>query len=211
MPRRALVFALTALASVLPGSAAQISERTTYFAIHGSTLEDIDAELQRRGPVVGAAGLRHPGATTVEFEGHVTYERDASRCRVGETHLALHLEMTLPKWRSADQASPGIALIWRTLSEDIARHEREHADIARHWVRRMESALRNLAPQRNCTAMEERVTATTRRYLRDHERAQRDFDRVEGREVNRRLRRAFRANVEAEIARKAQEAQVIKR
>lgn len=198
MPRRAFILALTALATALPGSAAQISERTTYFSVHGSTLEEIDADLQRRGPVVGSEGLRHPGATSVKFDGHVTYRRQGTDCVVDETHLALHLEMTLPKWRSRNEAPREVALIWRTLSEDIDRHEREHADIAKRYVRRMESALRNLGTQRNCRAMEERVTATTRRYLRDHERAQRQFDVVEGREVNRRLRRALEANLRAE-------------
>lgn len=197
MTRRAAILALAAIATVFPVGAAQITETTTYFNIRGSTLEELDAQMQRQGPVVGTGGLRHPGATRVQFDGYVTFRRHDGRCRVDETELGLDLEMTLPRWKSGRGASPETALIWRTISEDIARHEREHADIARHWLRRMEGALRNLKPQRDCRRMEESVNATTRRYLRMHERAQRDFDIVEGREVNVRLRRALRANIRA--------------
>ncbi len=200
MLRRAALVALVAAGTIVPSGGAQISETVTYFSVRGSTLEEIDDELQRRGPPVGLAGVRHPGATRVRFDGFVTYEADGRLCRVDETNLSLDVEMMLPRWEGSRRASAQTNLIWRTISEDIQRHEREHADIARQWLRRMEGALRNLKPQRDCRAMEASVNATTQRYLQGHERAQRDFDIVEGREVNYRLRRALRANQREEAA-----------
>lgn len=198
MLRRAALVALVALGTAVPSGGAQISETVTYFTVRGSTLEEIDEELQERGPPVGVTGMRHPGATRVRFDGFVTYRTENGRCRVDETNLSLDVEMMLPRWEGSRKASAQTNVIWRTISQDIERHEREHADIARHWLRRMQGALRNLKPQRDCRAMEARVNATTHRYLQWHERAQRDFDIVEGREVNYRLRRALRANLQAE-------------
>ncbi|WP_185985356.1 DUF922 domain-containing protein [Aureimonas mangrovi] len=193
MPRLAVTAVLAALACALPASATEIRERTTYFMVQGSTLEELDRQLQERGPSIGGAS-RHPGATSVRFDGHVTYEAGDGWCKVDETHLSLDLEMTLPRWRSRFRASAETALIWRTLERDIRRHEQEHAEIAKEWLARMESGLRVLKPRRNCAAMERAVNAATREYLRKHEAAQNAFDTREGREASQRLRRALRDN-----------------
>ncbi|MFD2238557.1 DUF922 domain-containing protein [Aureimonas populi] len=185
-----LVAATVALAA--PAWAAEVRESTTYFSVRGSTLEEIDEDLASRGPLLASSGMRHPGSTTVSFDGQVTYAADEGLCRVDEVQLALDLQMTLPRWTAPRDASPETALIWNTLASDIERHEREHATIARHWLRRMESALRNLRPERDCARMEERVRTATGRYLAWHEKAQNDFDTLEGREIGFRLRRALR-------------------
>lgn len=189
---RTIALLILAAACATPVVAAQVREETTYFTIRGSTLEELDLELATRGPLLGTSGARHPGATRVTFGGNVTYDAVQGRCRVDEVNLSLDVEMTLPRWNPPRNADEETILIWRTLSRDIERHERDHADIARHWLRRLEGALRNLRPRQTCEAMERSVQATTERYLRWHERAQTDFDIVEGREVNYRLRRLLR-------------------
>lgn len=194
-----------ALAAALFGavggaSAASITERTNYFTVRGSTLEQLDRELNRKGPAAGTAGDRHPGATQVSFGGRVTYAPSGSVCRVGRTDFTLRLVKVLPRWTPSRSASAATLIIWRTLSQDIYRHEEDHAKIARGYVRKMESAVRNLGPRSDCRSMEEAVNATTSRYLKEHERAQLTFDKVEGREVNRRLKRLLRKNIEAAIA-----------
>ncbi|NDV85206.1 DUF922 domain-containing protein [Aurantimonas aggregata] len=179
------------LAHALPAEAAKVTQRTTYFAVKGSTLEELDRDLSRSGPYVAETGLRHPGATEVKFDGQVTYKRDASGCQVDQTNLSLTLNMTLPRWTPPKRVAPETVMVWRTLEEDIRRHENRHADIAKEWLKRMEMAIRNLRTQPSCAAMEADVNNITQRYLASHERAQIEFDTIEGREVNFRLRRAL--------------------
>lgn len=194
-----IAFLIAGLASVNAG-AATINERTTYFSVRGSTLEELDRELNRKGPSAGTAGDRHPGATQVSFGGKITYAPSGSVCRVGRTNFTLKLVKILPRWRPPRAATAGTVIIWRTLAQDIARHEEDHAKIARRYVSRMESAVRNLGPRASCKAMETAVNATTARYLREHERAQREFDTLEGREVNWRLKRLLKRNIEEALA-----------
>lgn len=179
---------------------ADIKERTTYFTLRGSTLEDLDKELGRKGPLMTATGVRHPGATEVKFDGKVSYAPGERNCRVSQTALSLRLVKTLPKWNATKAASPTTAMIWKTLSDDIARHEADHAAIAKSYVKKMESALRNLKPEADCDAMEARVNAVSTRYLAEHQRAQLEFDTIEGREMNTRLRRLLKRNVNDSIA-----------
>ena len=191
----ALKFGLfvASLAVALPGStqAASIREKTTYFAVRGSTLAELDSDLNRRGPFVSETGIRHPGATAVKFDGKVTYKATPRGCAVDMTNLSLDLEMTLPRWVPPKQVSAHTKLIWGTLERDIVRHENRHAAIAKNWLKRLESALRNLRTEPTCRAMEQVVNTVTARYLSGHERAQIEFDTIEGREVNMRLRRAL--------------------
>jgi predicted secreted Zn-dependent protease len=202
MMKRVFLVAIAAasLWAAQPVDAASISERTTYFTLRGSTLPQLDRELNRKGPSAGTAGDRHPGATQVSFGGRVTYAPSGGACRVGRTDFTLRLVKILPRWTPARSSSAATVIVWRTLSQDIYRHEEDHARIARRYVRQMESAVRNLGPRSDCRRMEAAVNATTTRYLTGHERAQLDFDRVEGREVNRRLKRLLQQNIDKALA-----------
>jgi predicted secreted Zn-dependent protease len=187
------------LSGALFGSAvmaAEVKERTTYFTVRGTTLEELDRDLGRKGPLMSETGVRHPGSTQVKFDGRVTYrETPNGLCRVERTNLGVHLVKTLPKWSTPRSATPQTRIVWKTLSDDIARHEADHARIAKLWLKKMDSALKNLASEPTCDAMEARVEAVTATYLANHERAQRDFDTIEGREMNMRLRRLLKANI----------------
>ncbi|MBO0902117.1 DUF922 domain-containing Zn-dependent protease [Jiella sonneratiae] len=189
--RFGLLMVAAGLALPTVADAASIHEKTTYFAVRGATLGELDRDLNNHGPFVADTGIRHPGATEVKFDGKVTYKATPEGCAVDRTNLSLQLETTLPRWIEPKRVSPRTKLIWETLEKDIRRHEARHSAIAKHWLKRMESAIRNLRPERTCQSMEAMVNTVTRRYLAGHERAQIEFDTIEGREVNFRLRKAF--------------------
>ncbi|WP_062227827.1 DUF922 domain-containing Zn-dependent protease [Aureimonas frigidaquae] len=179
-------------------SAADIAERTRHFTVTGATLEELDRSLARNGPMTGGGDAGHPGATSVTFDGQVNYRPDGTRCRVAVANFQLRTEIILPRWKRPRKPDPVVVLLWETLERDVARHEQQHADIARNWVTRMEMAVRNLAPQRDCHAMETLVARTTNRYLDGHERAQHEFDRQESHEMSLRLRRLLRDRLRAD-------------
>lgn len=176
--------------------AAEVKERTTYFTVRGTTLDELDRDLNRKGPLMTATGVRHPGSTQVKFDGRVTYRESTSGgCQVGKTNIGVHLVKTLPKWTPPRAATPETRIVWKTLADDIARHEEDHVKIAKLWLKKMESAVRNLGSSADCAAMEARVNKVTASYLASHEKAQRDFDTLEGREMNMRLRRLLKQNI----------------
>ena len=46
-----------------------VRKSISYFQIGGTTAEELDRELERRGPMTRASGSRHPGATQIKFGG----------------------------------------------------------------------------------------------------------------------------------------------
>ena len=74
-----LAGAIAILATTLAADAASVSRSYSYFSIGGHTLSEIDTELQRRGPILGSTGNRHPGATRMEFKTRIGYQESGRR------------------------------------------------------------------------------------------------------------------------------------
>lgn len=188
-------FCLLALL-VSPVESASLSKTYTYFTIGGTTLEEIERELTRRGPKVQTTGARHPGATRMEFSTRVSYGEQNGRCRVLEVNVNVKAEMILPRWNRRSRADEDTRLIWDTLSADIKRHEELHVTIARSHAREMEEAIRALGNQRSCEIAQEKVKQASARILAKHDREQERFDRVESINFESRLMRLLRYRLE---------------
>ena len=166
-----------------------ITKTYAYFKIGGRTADDLDRELEKRGPLTRSTGHRHPGATEIKFGGDVTYVEKNGRCTVGGTRVTLKTHIILPRWSNRNRAPADLGFIWDTLSADIKRHEERHAEIARNYARQLERELLRLKPADTCNALETDVAEVTRRILSNHDRDQQRFDQVESANFDERMMR----------------------
>ncbi len=177
-------------------NAAGLSKRYAYFAVRGTTLEEIEKELNRRGPKVNSTGSRHPGATEMEFTTKLKYGHDGKYCQVSSAHVLLKVKVILPRWRRSSRASRETMIVWDTLSSDIKRHEESHVVIARNHAMELEKALKKLKSRDGCDALKTQVAATADRILARHDAAQERFDKIEGINFERRMSRLLRYHIE---------------
>jgi predicted secreted Zn-dependent protease len=194
---RSILLAAAVLA--LAGTSAQASGFTreyTYFSIGGSTLAEIEQELERRGPEVSTTNRRHPGATRMKFTTRVTYGETGGRCGVVKAAVNLNANMILPRWRRPRAAETDVRLIWDTLSADIKRHEESHVVIARNHARELETALSQISGLGTCDEAQARVEQTTARILERHEEEQIRFDRIESANFESRMMRLLEYRME---------------
>ena len=193
-----LLLTVLAVASLaLPAAAASLSKTYSYFSIGGSTLEEIERELDKKGPRVrGTGGRRHPGATQIDFTTRIDYEPDNRGCAIAKVSVSVQTKITLPRWRQRAKAHGDTRLIWDTLSADIKRHEETHVMIAINHARDLEQALRDIRRQRDCAAAVAKAKAVLERKFAEHERAQKQFDRVEGMNFESRIMRLLRYRLE---------------
>ncbi len=169
-----------------------ISKTYGYFSIGGKTAEELDLELEQRGPLTNATGHRHPGATEIKFGGEVTYVERGGRCSVGGAKVTLRTHLILPRWSNRRRAKKDLRFIWDTLSADIKRHEERHAEIARGYARNLERELLRLRPAGSCAELERKVGSTTKRVLEAHDRDQLRFDKVESKNFDDRMMRLLK-------------------
>ncbi|PZU85600.1 MAG: peptidase [Shinella sp.] len=177
------ITAITAMMLALfpPQSKAEtiVNKSFSYFQIGGRTAEELDRELEKRGPQTKTSGSRHPGATQIKFGGDITYLPANGRCSVGEVKVTLKTKIILPRWKNRNRANRELGMIWDALSSDIKRHEERHAEIARQHARKLEQSLKRLRPARDCETLQAKVAELTERTVEEHDKAQIAFDRVE--------------------------------
>lgn len=183
----------------VPVVAADISKKYNYFAVYGKTAEDLDREIAKRGPKLKLTGTRHPGATSMEFDIKTKFMSDGRYCRLANAYVTLDLKLTLPSWKNRKTADAEMAIMWDTLSSDIKRHEERHAIIARNYAIDIERKLESLPRDKDC----KRVQATAERVaddlLKDHAKAQADFDKVEAINFEARLARLLEYRIERSL------------
>ena len=172
-----------------PALAASIERTYSYFSIGGTTLEEIERELERRGPKLDSTGTTHPGATRMQFTTNVTYGQTGNRCSVVNARVTVKATVILPRWRRPRAADDDTRFIWDTLSADIKRHEDTHVRIARSHALELERELKQIRNHFSCEAAQARGEAKTAEILEKHDREQAAFDRVEGANFERRLLR----------------------
>lgn len=194
--KRALLIVTLLLCAPVASHAANLAKTYSYFSIGGTTLDEIERELDRRGPKVQSTGKRHPGATQMSFTTKITYAESKNRCVITAATVSVKAKVILPQWRRSKKAAQDVRLIWDTLSSDIRRHEESHVVIAKNHARDLEKALMALGNQKNCQVAAAKAKAATGKVLARHDRAQEEFDRVEGLNFESRMMRLLRYRLE---------------
>ena len=195
-----LVAFFVLVAAVVPSAGATLSKTYSYFSIGGTTMDQIEAELNSRGPRVKSTGRRHPGATRMEFTTKLSYVEKKGYCRVADARVSVKAKVILPRWRPRGGADADVRMIWDTLSRDIRRHEESHIVIAKNHAREIEQVLKKLDRQKSCHAAAEKAKLAADKILAKHDRAQEHFDRVEGINFENRLLRLLRYRLERDEA-----------
>ena len=196
LTQRLVLATLIAVSVASPVHAASVVKSYSYFNIGGRTLEELESELNKRGPQMKNTGRRHPGATQMEFTSKVGYAEQADQCSVAKANVIVKAKVILPRWRAPRRAEQDTRLIWNTLSADIKRHEESHVIIAKNHARELEDTLRELGRFKTCEAAQSRVKQVTERVLAKHDREQTRFDRIEGINFESRILRLLQYRME---------------
>jgi predicted secreted Zn-dependent protease len=197
MKRVSLTLAACVAAALLApqAGAASVSKTYSYFTIGGVTLEQIETELNTRGPHVNSTGRRHPGATQMEFTTRLGYTTSAKGCSLTKVQVTVDAKVILPRWRNRSTASGDTALVWDTLSADIKRHEESHVSIAKNHGRELEDQLKAIGRQKDCETVAAQAKTITDQVLARHDAAQDRFDRIEGINFESRLLRLLQYRI----------------
>ena len=177
---------------VFAASAAVVSRSYCYFSLRGSTIQDLQAEMERRGPEVEGTGKRHPGATRLQFKDRVRYRSENGKCSVLSVVVTVKARIILPRWVRRSSGSAETREIWDALASDIKRHEESHVSIAKNHARDIEQAISGISPQNNCDLVAARARKALVTGLARHDAEQARFDLIEGKNFSARIERLIR-------------------
>jgi predicted secreted Zn-dependent protease len=198
--RKALA-ATVLFAFAATGADAAVVHRTySYYTISGKTAADLDKGLAHGGPLLKSTGQHHPGAAQIRFDAKARYRSDGKACRVTGVYVNVYAKVMLPRWKQRRKATPELALVWDTLAQDIKRHEESHISIAHSHAAAIEREVRALPTRPDCTLLRADINKVTERLMREHDIAQKDFDRVETRNFEKRFERLLTYRLERMLA-----------
>jgi predicted secreted Zn-dependent protease len=191
-----LIASAMALCVIHPASAASVRKTYTYFAIGGTTMDEIQAELSARGPHVKSTGARHPGATRMEFNSRVGYSETPKGCTITSAVVTVKANVILPRWKRPRGVDSEVKFIWGTLESDIRRHEESHVVIAKNHARMLEQKLLSLGRQKSCAIASSKAEAASEKILAVHDKEQQRFDKIESINFESRLLRLLQYRYE---------------
>lgn len=195
-PRKALTVAAMLAFAATAADAATVHRTYSYYSIAGKTAADLDKGLAHGGPLLKSTGNRHPGAAQIRFDAKARYRADGKACRVTGTDVTVYAKIMLPRWKQRRKATPELALVWDTLSQDIKRHEESHIVIARTHAGEIERAVRALPSRPDCARLRADINKVTERLMKDHDAAQKKFDYVETLNFEKRFERLLTYRLE---------------
>ena len=175
--RLGAVAGLAALAActTVPGSGTSID----YYNVRGTTAKQIDNEIRRFGPNGGHA----LAVARIRMIPDVAYDRSGGKCRFSRARVGVNAAVTLPRFIDRNRTDPQLKRAIDNLDEYARFHEAVHVAIANEYADRIGSSLRELPSQGTCEALDNRAAAVSRALLKQHDAAQKKFDRDEQRRL----------------------------
>ena len=149
-----------------------------YYKISGTTTAALDREIKRKGPKING-GLHAVAVARIKMFPKVTYEKIGDRCHVDTAKVTVDAKVTLPKWTSRAESSKQLGEAWDNIDRYTRLHEATHVNMAFSYAKRMEDSILALPPMKTCKKLRARTKRLVDRYLKEHDAAQRKYDRDE--------------------------------
>ena len=116
-----LLSASTGRYSDTKDSAITVSKELRYYDIDGATAEELRQQMMAHGPK-DSAGHAH----FAEAAWDIGWQHDAQDPRL--MRIRVRLQVTLPRWKGKDSASPTLRGEWEELMLRMAEHEARHME-----------------------------------------------------------------------------------
>jgi predicted secreted Zn-dependent protease len=175
---RWLVAAL--LLAVGPAIAAEKNEfDVDYFVVRGTTIEQLRAETNSKGPV-GTSGRRGEANTRSSIAWRFQIRQRAAVCTVHDIEVDLSIRMILPKWERPWDVDPDLLAHWNRYVTALRIHEDGHRQRAEAGAREVREALRDAAGPGSCVDLKNRLDSKVKALIAALGQRQSDYDRETG-------------------------------
>ena len=176
---RAEIFSLC-LAGLCLASCSTTSVTTGYYEVSGSSNRQLDKSIAANGPMGGHAFA----ATQIRIRPVVLEEKvGPDGCRVSRARFKVNADITMPRWSDRKGASDDLKQGFDIFADYARVHEQMHVRIGEAAARTMEAEVLEIAPQKDCDRLANKVSSVVTHVLKRHNKAQLAFDAAEDRRL----------------------------
>lgn len=162
-------------AVMLPPSVWPSDTLIHWYDVEGDTEAELRAALDARGPE-DTAGARHDAYTAWHVTWRFPTAQDEAGCSTGPVTTAVHINVTLPRWRGpADDRDP-LVRRWRRYLDALEEHESGHRETGFRAAIDITQTLPELPPRPNCEEAEEAANTAAREVLERYRARDTEYD-----------------------------------
>ncbi len=155
-----------------------------YYQVSGTNEKTIERQLSLRGPHIPGKG-RALAAAKISIEQRVQVAEAADWCRVTDARITVRADVTLPKWKQRNTASPELGRKWDIFAAYAKAHEEVHIRIAEQYAAELERKLEAIPVQSDCKKVSRMVSTVSNDVVDRMNEAQDQFDRDEQKRLRR--------------------------
>ncbi|MBI3005441.1 MAG: DUF922 domain-containing protein [Ignavibacteriales bacterium] len=145
-----------------------------YYAISGSTLEELQVEMERLGPKDGT--IQRYATTEYDIRWTYRFRPKGQRCTLGQIEVGARFLVRLPLWSPQKTVTPQTREKWKTFITSLHIHEAGHRDLALRAAGTILRKLRAMPGQMSCSDLDAAATYAGRTILQEFQKLQQEYD-----------------------------------
>ncbi len=137
----------------------QTSMNTTYYAVSGTTTEEIFASIEANGPTDNV-GQQGSGLTSVDWEYKWSGDQSPTgECSIRDLTIRADITVELPQHEDEASLTDTLQTNWDTYAQGVATHEQRHVDIYLQGAEDIRDAMEEIGVEKDCEALEGHIDA----------------------------------------------------
>ncbi|MEX0991276.1 MAG: DUF922 domain-containing protein [Actinomycetota bacterium] len=157
--------------------AVEVTTTTTCYRVTGSTIDEINAQIEKKGPKVN--GRDAVAATRWAIRWGYTSVADGDLCRASKIQVSETLSYEYPNLVAPDADAATSAEWERFMTDEVIPHEERHGTIATDGADELLRILRRIPDAADCDALRVDIDGAAKRVVRQTRASQDAFDRRE--------------------------------
>ena len=130
----------------------RVSETIKYYDVGGRDAREVRANLNRFGPA-DKNQKRFDAITRWSVSWNYQYRQANGRCAIASVTSKVDVTVTFPRLKADASTPPALRNAFGNYTAKLMVHEKGHAQTGINIARRIETGIRALAPEPNCTVL----------------------------------------------------------
>ncbi len=145
-----------------------------YYGVSGSTLEELQSEIERLGPKDGA--VQRYATTEYDIRWTYRFRPKGQRCTLVQVEVGARFLVRLPLWNRPGNASEETIEKWSRFVAGIHAHEAGHRDLALQAAGKILRKLQSMPGSMSCGEMDAAANYEGRTILLEFHKLQAEYD-----------------------------------
>lgn len=157
------------LISSLLSATPTVDEQRTYYPIHGSNSQELRAQMNTLGPLIGGNHFDAQVNWFIHWNCHWYHDLGKQNCAITSVDVSVLINHSMPQWENAAASDKATQTQWNNYLSHLELHESGHATNGKQAADEIEKALMNTGPKPTCDELKNELDTTAQNLIKKHE------------------------------------------